>query len=227
MTSRTPSNPQGGLHRTRTAEVDQVIAQTRKQIGQISPSAHRFRRPARAPERLDTSEYETILDNYFGVKLILINKFIEAYSRRSLAGDVLSEQNRIRWMEFYRQMESVLNLASLGVTLDAPDFGSETISEQDVPKWKNAARAIEMNHPDALFDERAGMALSSIMLMESEGRRPPEQACAVGRHYVTRAKDDESKMKSPPLNLDEADISRLHGYLLQLDARLDASCERR
>jgi hypothetical protein len=205
-------------------DVDYVIAQTRIHIDETSVPVHSSRKFAGSPKRLQASEYEKILDSYFRVKFILINEFIELYYLRALGGDPLSQQDRIRWMEFYRQMEHALNLATPGVTLNAADFGSDTISEQDASTWRKVVRSLE---PDVLLDARVGMALSSVMLAESQSHRAPEQACAVGRHYVTRAKEDESKMKRPPLNLDDADISRLHGYLLQIDTRLNASCEQR
>jgi hypothetical protein len=84
---------------------------------------------------------------------------------------------------------------------------------------------IETNSPDSLFNARISMALSSVMLSEYKRRRTPAQACAAGNFYLTKADEMIEYMKGKPLSLTEGQIERMHGFVKQIGARIDASCK--
>jgi hypothetical protein len=175
------------------------------------------------PEQLAFApeNYAQIIEVYFTVKFYVINKFLEMYFSRSLAGDSLPDHDRLRWADFYRQLESVLNNNGAVVKLEAANWGSYSIPAEDLPFWRSALSQIEQKHLDQLFDAGIGMALSSIMLTENKTHRSPSQACAIAHHYLSGARD---LIKSMRTTFDDAERDHLQGYTLQVEVRIGASC---
>jgi hypothetical protein len=208
--------------------VDFIIAETKRLAGEAKNKAPAVGGPkpdAATNGAPDASGYDKILGVYFINKFVFTKAFLEIYYQQFLAGDPITEQTRIRWLAVYRQMEKILKINGMGMTLATSDPGGDEIATVDVPKWKSALDDVEGHLPSHVLDARVAMALSSIMLESSE-RHPRAQACSVGRFYLSDAKAMLRTMELPPLELDKGDISRLGGFLLQVGARIDASCGR-
>jgi hypothetical protein len=129
-------------------------------------------------------------------------------------------------MQSYRFLESVLNLSGPGVKLDPADAGAVSLAREDSDRWKRALKARADNDPDVVFDVQVGMALSSVMLTEEANHLASSRACAVGRYYLAHAKEELPGLSKAPLELDDSKISRLKGYLLQIETRLGIACRR-
>jgi hypothetical protein len=197
---------------------DLMVVQSRQRLKETSPKALALR--GKAPDK--SEKYNAIIGLYFRNKIVLTSRYIEVYYLRSLAGDTLSEPDRIKWIHFYRQAEGILNLNSVSVKLTLKDSNEYALATRDVPDLSRAVAALEAGFPQVLFDIRIGMALSSIMLTE-ENHKSSNQACALSDFYLRAAKDMIPDL-AKAINLERADSARLRGYILQVQARIDASC---
>ncbi len=186
---------------------DNMISMSRKRADAVRRDA------AKVGKTGNTSSYDGIVEVYFANKFVFLNRYLEIYCQQSLSGDTLSEQDRYKWARFYKQMEGVLGLREPATLLDLDGLGGSSLAGQDLPEWKK----IKVG-PEVLFDARVAMALSAVMLTERRNKAAA-QACTVGRFYLGEAKD-----ALPDVVSNEADRSRLRGYLLQVEARVKASC---
>jgi hypothetical protein len=184
---------------------EHMINMSRKRADAVRQEAAKAGKPGNA------TRYDEIVGVYFTNKFVFMNRYLEIFCQHTLSGDTLSEQDRFKWARFYKQMESVLSLRELGTSLDLDGLGGAPA--RDLDEW----RKIKI-FPLVYFDARVAMAESAIMLTERKNRAPP-QACAIGIFYLREAKDMLTDVAS-----NEADRSRLRGYLVQIEARLKASC---
>ncbi|HEY6258132.1 MAG TPA: hypothetical protein VIY51_20305 [Xanthobacteraceae bacterium] len=171
---------------------------------------------AKASSEQDKKRYDKIIDVYTINKFTLLSRFLEIYYQRSLAGNVLSKPHMVKWINAFRQAESFMGAKVLGSKLSVDDIGGAPLAAQEVAE----AGRVDVPAP-VLFDAKVGLALSSILLTE-KNRKSPNQACSVGRFYLTGASEELRDLKNE--GLDEVDIIRLRGFLLQVGVRLDASC---
>ena len=152
--------------------------------------------------------YGKIVQIYYRNKVILITLYLDIFFQRTLSGEVLSETNRTRWAQFYRQIEDILNLQELGPVLEIGGRSDSSLSE-----W----RRVNISADDK-FEARVALALSAVLLTE-KANRAPQESCAIARFHVQKARE-----LLPELDLNEAAKSQLGGYLSQITARLGASC---
>jgi hypothetical protein len=152
--------------------------------------------------------YRKIVQTYYRNKVILVTLYLDIFFQRALSGEVLSDANRTRWAQFYRQIEDTLNLQEFGPVLEIGGRSDSNLSD-----W----RQVEIR-PDDRFDARVALALSAVLLTE-KANRAPQESCAIARFNVQKARE-----LLPELDLNEAAKSQLGGYLSQITARLGASC---
>jgi hypothetical protein len=169
-------------------------------------------RPRLAPE-----DYSKIIDVYFTVKFYVTSKFMEVYYLRALAGDPLSEHDKVRWSDFYHQLERILNSNGSAIKLEIANSSDIEIPAADLPFWRVALSQMDQFQR---FDAELSMALSSVMLTENRFQRAPRQACAVALHYLSEAKDLINLLP----DIDKAERDQLRGYTTQTEARISASC---
>jgi hypothetical protein len=189
------------------AGADYMIDMSRKKIDAARLTA------AKVGKKGNTTPYEGIVKVYFVNKFIFLTQYLETFYQQSLSGEVLSEHDRYKWARSYKQMESVLNLRGLGTSLDLDNIGGAVLTAQDIAEWRNISVI-----PQIQFNARVGLALSAIMLTERRSRATP-QACALGRYYLREANGMLADLSSH-----EGEKSRLRAFLLQIEARVKASC---
>jgi hypothetical protein len=164
-------------------------------------------------------DFTQIVDLYFTVKFFVLTRFIETYYLRALAGDPLTDVDKLRWMDFYRQLERILNTGRAAVRLDAPD-ARVPIPTEDRPYWESALSRIKGGNAAQLLDADIGMALSSIMLTEDKSHKASAQACALARRYLAEARGSIGLIDG----MDDAQRDHLHGHALQVEQRVGVSC---
>ena len=187
------------------AGADHMVDMSRKKSDEARRGA------TKAGKRTLSTPYDAIIKVYFSNKFVFLTRYLEIFVQHWLSGEVLEEYSKFKWTQFYKQAEAVLNLRELGPSLDLEGPGASV--EQDLQEWRN----INIG-PEVRFDARIALALSAIMLTERKNKST-SQACTIGRFQLLKAKE-----LLPDVTSNEADKSRLRGYLSQIEARVKAVC---
>lgn len=196
-------------------ELDVAMAGAEHMITMSDKRADEVRREAiKTGKTSNTVPYDEISEVYYVNKLTFLNRYLEIFCQHSLSGDTLSGEDRYRWARYYKLIERVIGLWEPGTWLDI-DGLAEMPTLQNQADWKKTRTKIL---PEVRFDTKVAMALSAVLLTERNNRATP-QACSVGQYYLGRARDMLTEVVS-----NESEKSRLRGYLLQIGARVKASC---
>jgi hypothetical protein len=167
-------------------------------------------------------DYDKIIGVYVRNKFIFTIAYLDAFTRRLLAGERVSDQDRHVWMGYHRLMEAVLNLEGFPVSLALDDIKAVSFRDREADDWKAAVNILLKAGPQFVFDARVSMAFSAIMLTEQRGKATT-QACAVARFYLSKAKELVPDITTM-FDLRDPETARLRGYLTQADTRVAASC---
>ncbi len=162
---------------------------------------------------------------YFRNIIAFISRYLEIYSQRTLTGAHLADEERVKWIEYYRQAEEILALRTVGAKLLLDVNDEYALPEQDVPEFRRAFTDLQEGFPQVIFDLRIGMALSTIMLAEKR-HKAPTQACAFSNFYLVSAREMVPNL-TKAIDLNSAEVSRLYGYLIQVQGWINAACESR
>jgi hypothetical protein len=161
--------------------------------------------------------YTKIVDVYTINKFAFMSRYLEIYYKRTLGGAALEKADKEKWTRFYRHLEATLDLKGAGTKLAIDGAGGAPMAQQEIDEWKRVKIPVEL-----LFDAKVGLALTAILLTESNGKAGA-QACAVARFYITTAKEMFPEVRSE-FEWDDADLTRLNGFLIQVRSRIDAAC---
>jgi len=178
--------------------------------------------PAEASKTSPSAKYDAIVRLYFRNKIAFISRSLEIYYLRTLAGEQLSDADKVGWVEHYRQAEEILALRTVGAKLLLSGNDEYALATQDVPEFRRALADLQEGFPQVIFDLRVGMALSTIMLAEKH-HKAPSQACAFSNFYLVSAREMVPDL-AKAIDLNSAEITRLRGYLIQVQGRINAAC---
>jgi len=184
---------------------------------------HEARRRIRQGDDAERKRFQAIEDTYFVNKIVFANRFMEIYIQHSLAGEQISPADRIKWISYYRHAEAMLSLRTIGEKLALGEIDEYALPRADVAGFRRAMERLDTSLPAFAFDIRNSMALSTILLSEKR-RKAPAQACALSKFYLIGAENVVPDFKKS-FKFNAADTARLRGYLLQLQARIDVSCQ--
>jgi hypothetical protein len=190
------------------AGADRLISASRNRAAELTGTA------SKAGKQTAT-RYDGIVHIYFRNKFIIQYLYLSTFFQRVLSGETLAPVDRQRWTQLYKQTESILNLRELGPSLSLAD-ASATV-DRDAADWTS----FEIP-PQYKFDARIALAMSAVMLTEQNNRSTP-QACTIARFHAQKANELVPELVRN-LDFNEADKSRLHGFLLQIAARVRVSC---
>jgi hypothetical protein len=166
-------------------------------------------------EKIRKEEYNRV---YYRNNFMYTKKYLEIYSQSALGRGVLSRQDRAKWVRYYQHIENVLALRGFGAPkMSWPDIAVESFTREELSNWKTIDISAGRE-----FNARVSLALSAILLTEKNGSAPG-QACTVARFHTQTAKDQIEPFTSQE-RMDATARARLHGFLQQVDSRVEASC---